>query len=292
MRAEPLVELVFGSLVAASLLSARQGIRVRTSERLFAIARGTAALVERSPGPSRSSPLPAARWLLSHPKALAICGAVIGGFVVDRLAGTIGVPLGAVLGAAAPWSLHRREARRRAETLERQLAEVVEAVALSVRSGLALNRALAFAAGEASPPMSDLLEQVMGEQALGTPFEVAIEHFADRLPTDDARLFVLVMTVHGKSGGNLAGALDEVVRTIRHRISVRRDLRALSAQGRISGTVLGSLPVGFFLVLASTSHRELAPVYRSGAGAAMVVAGLLMQALAYLWIRRLMKVQI
>jgi tight adherence protein B len=100
------------------------------------------------------------------------------------------------------------------------------------------------------------------------------------------------MTVHGKSGGNLAGALDEVVRTIRHRISVRRDLRALSAQGRISGTVLGSLPVGFFLVLASTSHRELAPVYRSGVGAAMVVAGLLMQALAYLWIRKLMKVQI
>jgi len=82
-----------------------------------------------------------------------------------------------------------------------------------------------------------------------------------------------------------------VAATIRHRIAVRRELRALSAQGRISGSILGALPIAFFLVLAATSHHDLAPVYRSPAGIAMISSGLLMEGLAFLWIRRLLRVE-
>jgi tight adherence protein B len=288
-----MVGVILGSLIAASLLSARRGMLMRTSERLAGILGGSPARIpENVVGGSSTARASAARWLSSHPKAIALGAALIGGFVVGRLAGPIGVPLGAVLGAAVPWSLHRRTGRRRAEALERQLAELVETVALGVRSGLALSRALTFAAAEAGLPISEVLERMTAEQALGTPLEVALGHFAESLSTDDARLFVSVLTVHAKSGGNLAGALDEVTSTIRHRIAVRRELRALSAQGRISGAVLGSLPIAFFLVLASTSHRELAPVYRSAPGVGMVAGGLVMQALAYIWIRRLMRVHI
>jgi tight adherence protein B len=89
----------------------------------------------------------------------------------------------------------------------------------------------------------------------------------------------------------VAGAVEEVAGTIRHRIAVRRELRALSAQGRISGSILGALPIAFFLVLAVTSHQELAPVYRSPAGIAMISSGLVMEALAFVWIRRLLRVE-
>jgi tight adherence protein B len=64
--------------------------------------------------------------------------------------------------------------------------------------------------------------------------------------------------------------------------------KPLSAQGRISGAVLGSLPIGFFLLVAATSHRQLAPVYGSTAGVAMVSVGLAMELLAFMWIRRLL----
>ena len=67
-------------------------------------------------------------------------------------------------------------------------------------------------------------------------------------------------------------------------------MRALTAQGRVSGTILGGLPIGFFLVLSATSRRELTPIYRSPAGIAMLTVGLVLEALAYLWIRRLMRV--
>ena len=287
-----MVEFLFGSLVAATLISARRSVVLGARARLIGIASGDPA-----PAPKRaeSSSIPdpsAVRWLGSRPEVAATGAGLIGALVVGRLAGPIGWPLGAVLGAAGPLTIARRAARGRAETLERQLAELVEAVALGVRSGLSLNRALASAAGEAVDPIWEMLEGLMTEQALGTPMEVALGRFAEAISTDDARLFVSVLTVHARSGGNLAGALNEVTATIRHRMAVRRELRALSAQGRISGAVLGSLPIAFFLVLASTSHRELAPIYRSPAGIAMVGVGLAMQALAYIWIRALMKVHL
>src|SRR5439155_26128701 len=130
------------------------------------------------------------------------------------------------------------------------------------------------------------------EQALGSPLEVALADFGEALSTDDARLFVSVLTVQAQTGGNLAGALDEVTTTIRHRIAVRRELRALSAQGRISGVVLGSLPIAFFLVIGTTSHQELAPAYRPVAGMVMVGVGPALEGVAFLWIRRLLRVRL
>jgi tight adherence protein B len=228
----------------------------------------------------------ARRWALVGMSALA------GAFIGYRLAGPVGCAMGAVLAAAGPEAVRRRAGRRRTEALERQLAELVEGTALAVRTGLSLPRALEFAGKEAGPPLAIMLEQIRAEQSLGTSFEGAVHHLGEELATDDARLFALVVGVHVRTGGNLAVALDEVASTIRHRLGVRRELRALSAQGRISGAVLGALPVAFFFVLAATSHRELAPVYRSVPGVAMIAGGLLMQALAYVWIRRLMRVEI
>jgi tight adherence protein B len=190
-----------------------------------------------------------------------------------------------------PRVLKRRHEGERAAKLERQLAEVVETCSLAVRAGLSIAQALDFAANEAEAPMNQVLSRALEEQRVGAPFETALLHFGESLATEDARLFVLVVSTHARSGGNLAGALDEVVSAIRHRMEVRRELRALSAQGRVSGAILGSLPIAFFLVIAGTSHRELGPVYRSPAGIGMVAAGLLMEAVAYVWIRRLIRVQ-
>jgi tight adherence protein B len=172
------------------------------------------------------------------------------------------------------------------------LADAVETCALAVRAGLSITQSTEFAAEEAEEPLHALLARIPEEQRLGTPFEDALQHFGEAVDTEDARLFVLVVTTHARSGGNLSGALDEVAATVRHRIEVRRELRALSAQARVSGAILGSLPIAFFVVLAGTSQRELGPVYRSPAGIAMVLAGLALEATAYVWIRRVIRVEV
>jgi tight adherence protein B len=197
-----------------------------------------------------------------------------------------------VVGAMLPRTLNERRAGQLKLELEKQLAEVAESAAMAVRSGLSIVQATEFAAEEAITPMAEVMSRFIQDQRLGTPFEEALNGFADEIGSPDAKLFALVVAIHARSGGNLAGALDEVSSTIRHRIAVRRELRALSAQGRISGSVLGALPIAFFLVLAATSQHDLAPVYRSSLGIAMISVGLVMEGLAFVWIRRLLRVEV
>jgi tight adherence protein B len=222
---------------------------------------------------------------------LGVGAGLLGGLLGLRLVGPLGLVAGMAIGAALPRLLKGRSVRTREQDLERQLAEVAESTAMAVRSGLSIGQALELAGEEADEPMSDVLARFANERRLGVPFEDALRRLGDHLRTADARLFALVVSIHARSGGNLSGALDEVAATIRHRIAVRRELRALSAQGRISGAILGALPIAFFLVLAATSHRELGPVYRSPAGIAMVSSGLFMECLAFVWIRRLLRVE-
>lgn len=292
---EPVV-LIWVLMLAAVECGRRALIRSRT-ERAVSVALLGRTSREKAPSPSVEQSCGSfPRWLGHLPaparyRLSSICAGVLCGLAGSRLVGPLGLVAGVTIGAVLPRFLHKRKAGRVTQELERQLAEIAETTAMAVRSGFSIGQALEFAAEESVAPMSEVLGRFMREQHLGTPFEEALRRLSDELGTPDANLFTLVVTIHAKSGGNLAGALDEVSGTIRHRIAVRRELRALSAQGRISGSVLGTLPLAFFVVLAATSHHDLAPVYRSPAGVAMITAGLVMEALAFLWIRHLLRVE-
>jgi tight adherence protein B len=288
--------VIVALLILAAVESGRRGLgRVRAGR---AIAQaGTAAISSAEPATSARFPRRVALPTFGEPAArnrFGLLGAgigLLGAAAGLQLVGLLGIAAGVAVGATLPHLLRARQIRKREVELERQLADVAESTAMAVRSGYSIAQALAFAAEEATAPMSGILLRFIQEKDLGTPFEDALRQFADDLGTSDARLFALIVSIHARSGGNLAVALDEVAGTIRHRIAVRRELRALSAQGRISGSILGALPIAFFLVLAATSHSELAPVYRSPVGIAMITSGLLMEGLAFVWIRRLLRVE-
>lgn len=224
--------------------------------------------------------------------ALSVSAALVAGLIGFGLAGPLGLVVSGLAAAWLPAGWRRRSRRRQGAVLELQLADMVEAVTMALRSGFSLGQALDYAATEMEEPMAPLLNRMIAERRLGRPFDAALASFSRAIGTEDARLFVLVLTIHARSGGDLANALDEVSKTLRQRISVRRELRALTAQGRLSGVILGSVPLVFFLFLAVTSQRELAPIYRSPAGIAMISIGLILEGLAFLWIRRLLKVEI
>ena len=293
--------LVIGILVAVAIAAGRRARALADRRRLMLIAPPRQAGAGPRPGevarggedPVAAGP---ARWgdrvRAVDERVLAVLCGTAGGLGLGQLTGPVGWPAGAIGGAMIPLAWKRRARKALALRLEAQLGDLVESCALAVRTGLSIPQALEFAAGEAEPPMRQVVGRVFREQRLGAPFEEALEAFGARIGTDDSRLFVLVLSVHARSGGDLAGALDDVAATMRQRIAIRRELRALSAQGRISGGVLGSLPLLFFLVLAATSRAELEPVYRSPAGVAMIGGGLAMQGVAYMWIRRMLRVEL
>jgi tight adherence protein B len=269
---------------AVSLALACHAVSVRTGERIQAVIGGAAV-------PSPEAARARLRGVLDPGRKPArVAAAAFLAWLGLRLAGWPAAGIGAAAGAALPAYVLRRRRRRQDDLLEGQVAELAEACGLALRGGFSTAQALEIAVGEIEEPLAGVVRTAVRQRELGTPFERSLAWLVGSVATEDARLFGLVLGAHHRSGGNVSGALAEVAATIRQRIAVRRELRALTAQGRISGAILGALPIGFFLVMAVTSHRELAPVYRSPAGAAMVVAGLVLEVLAYLWIRHLLKV--
>lgn len=281
-RVNAVPPVVVGALAFLALLSLGEGAVERRLRGWLVRANSDPLTTTRGRARSRSGSMRAGIVVVS----------IVGSGVGLRVAGAPGLLVGPCAGIAVARGRRRRRSRQQRDALERQLADLVESAALAVRTGYSVIQAVDFAGSEADEPMAELTRRMAEERRVGVPFERSLEQFGEALGSDDARLFTLIVRIHSKSGGNLAGALEEVGATIRHRIGVRRELRAFTAQGRVSGAILGSLPIGFFLVLALTSRRELAPVYRSGAGITMIVAGLVMEALAFVWIRRLLRVEV
>lgn len=225
-------------------------------------------------------------------QVITVAAALLGVACGMTLAGAPGAVAGGVAGASIPRVVERRRAARTAAAVDRQVGEFADAVASAVRGGLSISQAVEFAAEEAESPLADATGALLQNRATGLPLTEALERFADSVATDEAKLLALVLGVHHRSGGNVASALEEITATIRHRLDLRRELRALTAQGRISGYILGILPVAFFAVLSVTSRGQLSPVVRSPAGVVLVSAGLALDGLAYVWIRRLLRVEV
>ena len=199
--------------------------------------------------------------------------------------------IGAVAGCAARRVHARMRAGRLAAARDEQLADAVRAIASALRAGLSVPQSLAYASGEASPPLDGSLREVVDALDVGVPSDEALDRWADAVGTDDARLVAGVLHLHRRSGGDLPVVLDQVAETLRDRQAATREVRALTAQARLSGTILGVLPIGFFGFLWLTSRNEIEGALATPAGLGAVLLGLTMEGLAFLWIRKLLEVR-
>jgi tight adherence protein B len=218
--------------------------------------------------------------------AAGSCG--LGGWMLGGVPTAVAGGLGA---GAAFRAWRRRRAAPDHDAIDRRVQEFADVVAAAVRGGQSIAQAVEFAAAEARPPIEEAAGAFLASRGVGTALQPALARWAEGIGSDESRLLALVLGIHHRAGGNVAEALEEVSATIRHRLGLRRELRALTAQGRISGTVLGVLPVGFFLVMALMSRGQMQPVLHSLPGMAMVSIGLLLDGLAFLWIRRLLRIE-
>jgi tight adherence protein B len=215
--------------------------------------------------------------------AAAIVGWAVGGIVVGILA--------AVLAVSASTMHRRRQAGLRAAAMDDGMADGVRAIAAGLRAGLSVPQAIRFAADEAEPPLATTLGGVVDAVEVGEPLDEAIGRWASDVGTDDARLVEGVLGLHRRSGGDLPRVLDRVADTLRERRASSREVRALTAQARLSGAILGCLPIGFFAFLWLTSRRDIEGAFRTTAGLASFVVGITLELIAFVWIRRLLEVR-
>ncbi|HEY6567002.1 MAG TPA: type II secretion system F family protein [Actinomycetota bacterium] len=227
------------------------------------------------------SALPA--WAPWASAAGTIVGVVTRGFLVG---------LFAAAGVACAWAVRARRQRVRAGAQrDEQLADAVRAVSSSLRAGMSTSQAIGYAESESRPPLRASLEAMNRSLQLGEPFDDALDHWSATVDTDDARLVAGVLRLHRRSGGDLPTVLDQVAGTLRERQAAAGEVRALTSQARLSGAILGVLPVGFFAFLWLTSREQIEGAFHTPTGIAALILGLVLEGLAFVWIRRLLEVR-
>ena len=217
--------------------------------------------------------------------------AAVAAAAVTWIAGPVAgaIAIGAVVAAA--WALGRRRAARAARLRADGIAEVAAALAAGLRAGLSLTQSIAYARDESAGPVRRDLDRLVAALELGEPVGESLLSWADETGSDDARLVAGVVDLHRRTGGDLPSVLDGVVTTLRDRLAAGRELRAPTAQARLSGTILGALPIAFFGFLLLTSRHDMLAAIATPLGRTAVAVGLILELLAFAWIRRLLAVR-
>ena len=160
-----------------------------------------------------------------------------------------------------------------------------------MRSGRSLRQAIELAASERDAVLAPTFRRLGDRTGLGDSTDEAIDAWAIDVGGPDARLVAGVLKLHRRTGGSLAATLENLAATLRERRGAARELESLTAQARLSATILGLLPIGFFLFLSIVARRDLQAAYEMPAGIAAIGLGFGLQVAAFVWIRHLLRVE-
>jgi len=212
----------------------------------------------------------------------AAAGVAVGGLVLAVLA--------AAVAAFAPVLLLRSGRGRSEARLEAGLPGALEAVARGLRSGASLRQAVTEAASTTPGILGDELATVAADAAHGASLVTALEAMAVRCPLPGVGLAVTALCLGAETGGAQARAVDGVAATLRERLAVAGEVRALSAQTRASMIVIALAPLAFSAFASATDHRTSTFLFRTPVGLGCVVAGVGLDAAGACWMRRLSRV--
>jgi tight adherence protein B len=195
------------------------------------------------------------------------------------------------LTGSLPILLVRRAALKRLTVFEAQFPEAIDLIARGLRAGHALTTTLQMVGDEVPDPVAAEFRLLFEQQNYGMSLTDALKAFAERVPIIDARFFVTALLTQREMGGNLSEVLDNLASVIRERFKVKRQVRVVSAHGRITGMVLGFLPPIVAIVLFILNPKHMRLLIDDPIGVHMVMVGVVLQVIGVIAIRRIVDVE-
>lgn len=195
--------------------------------------------------------------------------------------------VGAILGLGLPFFILWRKRSKRMFAFEEQFPDALEFVARAMRTGHAFSVSLEMLHKDFGPPLSTEFKRTFDEQNLGLPLDVALERLGTRVPLLDVRFFVSSVLLQKRTGGNLAGLLDNLSYLIRERFKLRGKIRAISAHGRISGLVLSMIPLAVGTLMFLTNEDYILFFFDDPDGKIMMAVTIILQLLGFISIKKL-----
>jgi tight adherence protein B len=202
--------------------------------------------------------------------------------------------IGAVGGYFIPGFYVRRQQAQRLKKFNEQLSDMINLMVNGLRAGYSTMQAMEAVSKELPPPICDEFRRVVQEMQIGIPMEAALENLLRRIPSEDLDFMVTAINVQREVGGNLSEILDTISFTIRERVRIKGEIRALTAQVRTSGAVLSMVPVFLALMIWFISPTYLSSFLDDGpiCAGAIVAVILVLLGLGYFIMMRIADIEV
>jgi len=215
-------------------------------------------------------------------------GAVVG-LLGNRL--VTGIAVG-VLAAALPYLYVRHKRKKRLDALEEQFPEALDFLSRSMRAGHAFAISLQMVGEELADPLGQEFRTLFNEQNLGATLEAALRNFTERVPLLDVRFFTSSVLLQKQTGGNLAEILTRLAYVIRERFRLKGQVKAASAHGRMTATILTLLPIATMLGLLFVAPGYLQSMAKDSDGRWLIGSAIAAQLMGYFFIKKIITIKV
>jgi tight adherence protein B len=198
----------------------------------------------------------------------------------------------AAVGGSLPFMWLKIKRGKRTRRFEEQFPEALDLLSRAIRAGHAFQTAMGMVADELPAPVGVEFKKSFEQQNYGLPLKEALAGLSERMPLMDVRFFVTAVAIQRETGGNLAEILDNLAHVVRERFKILRQVRVHTAHGRFTGYVLLGLPAALAVALMFISPEHMKTLFTVKMGQTMVMGAIVMQAIGFLWIRKVIKIEV
>ncbi|KJS88563.1 MAG: hypothetical protein JM58_00755 [Peptococcaceae bacterium BICA1-8] len=196
------------------------------------------------------------------------------------------------LGFILPNFFVKRKKKQRFEKLGLQIGDCLTVMSNSLRAGFSFQQAMELVSKEMTGPLAAEFGKTLREINFGTPTEQALSNMAERIECDDLDLLITAVLIQRQIGGNLAEILDNISTTLRERIRIKGEIKTLTAQGRISGMVVGLMPPALFAILLIISPDYIMELLQNKTGIMLLAGGLVSEVIGFLVIKKIVNIEV
>lgn len=230
--------------------------------------------------------------LLAAMGLAAIPGLGVGAVLPVLLNGPVTAVVLGVTFAAAPYLYVRHARKKRMDMMEEQLPEALDFLARSMRAGHAFTISMEMLGEELAEPLGQEFRTLFNEQNLGAPLDVALRNFAQRVPILDVRFFSSSVLLQRQTGGNLSEILSRLAYIIRERFRLRGQVKACSAHGRMTASILTALPICTMLGLLVVAPGYLQGMAADSDGKWLIGGSIVAQILGNFFIKKIINIKV
>lgn len=200
--------------------------------------------------------------------------------------------IGGIFGFLLPKIIVRKKINERLKKFQDSLPEMISTIVGALRAGFSFPQALNSVMEEAQSPVKEEISIVLKEMQYGTSVEEALNNLKERMPSEDLDIMIQAIVIQRQVGGNLATVLETIVDTIRDRIKIQGQISTLTAQGRMSGWVLGLLPIFVGVMIYFVEPSYMSVLFMEPIGIILLIIAAISCFIGFMLIRKLTSIEV